>query len=120
MATVGMLAIATHTDVLRPASRITHRPHIVVAPTGSAFPLTIAQPQLANDSSHPDHGPFPIVIAPKSPSSGVAALVLVVMSLAAASSLAQRVAPAGRGPPAALDSAFTGRDLLTRFCVARR
>ncbi len=118
-ATVGMLAIAAHSDVLGPAPEITHPPHILVDTTGTSFALTFTQPHLANGSSYPDHGTFPIVIVPKSSSSAVVALVLTVMLLVAAGSLAQRVAPAGRGPPAALDSAFTGRDLLTRFCVAR-
>ena len=54
------------------------------------------------------------------PVTALVELSLAVAVVAVAGSRDKLVVPVGRAPPRAAAIAFTGRDLLTRFCIARR
>lgn len=54
------------------------------------------------------------------PVTALVELGLAVAVVAVAGSRVKLVVPVGRAPPRAAAIAFTGRDLLTRFCIARR
>ncbi|AYE99459.1 hypothetical protein C0J29_31425 (plasmid) [Mycobacterium paragordonae] len=57
------------------------------------------------------------------PAAVMTALVVLGLGLAALAGmgwLTQLVAPAGRSPPHPRVAILSGRDLLTRFCLARR
>lgn len=119
VAAMGMLAIAAHSDVLRPVSPATHTPHAVASSLGGEYTVTIDHAHLDNGSSAAHHPPFPATMLTKSPSTTLAAFGLVAALVAVAVSLALLV-PSGRGPPRGLAGALTGQDLLTRFCLSRR
>ncbi|WP_456320285.1 putative copper homeostasis (lipo)protein LpqS [Mycobacterium intracellulare] len=121
VATVGILAIAAHSDVLGPAPQTPHHGQVVVSATGAVSTIDGAHAHLKSGSSDADHGAFPVVVAPRATSAAMTGLVLVVMIRAAAAcSVMRRVATAGRGPPIARGPIFSGQDVLTRFCLARR
>lgn len=120
LAAVGMLAIAAHSDLLRPVSQTFHPAHTVVSSLGGELAINIDHPHLGNGSSATHHEAFATVVLPNSPSTALAALGLVAASLVVAGSLASLRALTGRGPPRGPATALTGQDLLTRLCSSRR
>ncbi|WP_241777298.1 hypothetical protein [Mycobacterium intracellulare] len=54
------------------------------------------------------------------PVTTLVALGLIVAVVFIAGSWIKLVAPVGRGPPRAVAPVFSGQELLTRFCIARR
>lgn len=120
VALVGMLAIATHSDVLAPVSHAPHPTHTVASSVDGDLGTTVEHPHLANDSSTAHHEAFASVVLPKSVSSTLIALGLVLALVAVAAWLTPRVVLTGRDPPTGLAGALTGHDLLTRLCISRR
>ncbi|WP_456320257.1 putative copper homeostasis (lipo)protein LpqS [Mycobacterium ostraviense] len=117
---VGMLAIAAHSDLLRPISHNSHPAHALVSSLGSEFATTLDHPHVDNGSAGTHHAAFPTAMLTKSSSTALVALSLVSALVVVAGSLVRRAVPAGRGPPGGLAAALTGQDLLTRFCLSRR
>lgn len=96
-----------------------HPNHPLATSVGSEFAVDIGHAHLSDNSTPPCPEQFATAALPRSatPSFESAAV-------AAAAGItgvpAYLVVPSGRGPPAALVSARTGQDLLTRLCLARR
>lgn len=63
---------------------------------------------------------FAVDAIPKSAVTTLLALGIGLVALAFGGWLAQLVVPAGRSPPVAPVAILAGRDLLTRYCLARR
>lgn len=121
VAAVGMLAIAAHSDVLKPVSHPTHQAHTVVSSAGGEFKITLDHAHIDSGQSGAHHEAFPTAMLTKSSFtvSLVASGLMAVLVVAANSLTSLRVSP-GRGPPGGLAGARTGRELLTRFCLSRR
>jgi len=120
LAAVGMLAIAAHSDVLRPVSHTAHPAHAVASSLGGDHAITLDHPHIDNGSSGVHHEAFPTTMLTKSAFTALVALGLVAALVVAATSLASLVVPAVRGPPGGLAGARTGQELLTRICLSRR
>ncbi|QXD08160.1 hypothetical protein [Mycobacterium avium] len=87
---------------------------------GGELAATVDQPRLVDGWSICKL-PKVLAITPLSqPVTVLAALGIGVALVALVGLLAQLVVPAGRGPPRELAAALAGRDLLTRYCLARR
>jgi|UPI000699B691 hypothetical protein len=91
-------------------------------PTAQASPIagTVDQPHLDNRSAASCHKVVMIAVLPPSSSTVLAGLGAVIAPVAVPGWHAQPVASAGRGPPRGIAEPLTGRDRLTRFCLARR
>ncbi|WP_293003713.1 hypothetical protein [Mycobacterium sp.] len=90
-----------------------------------------SSPQPTHGSIHADHASADRGLAPRcskllattalpAQAASLAGLGLVVALGVAAGTWAPRVATAGRGPPVLPGPVISGRDLLTRFGIARR
>ena len=118
-ATVAVVAAVGHCgpDLFGP--RASHAPHGLLSSPGGEFTVSAEHAHLVDGSSTA----CPESAAAVLPRPGTASVALgAVMAVVANGGwLGQPPVVAGRGPPrAALGTALTGQDLLTRFCRARR
>ncbi|WP_264916314.1 hypothetical protein [Mycobacterium kiyosense] len=120
VAAAWVLAIAAHSDVLRPVSQTFHPAHALVSSLGGEFATNIDHPHLGNGSSAAHHEAFVSVVLPNSTFTALAARGVAVPAVAGVGVLRQQVMLAGRGPPRGFAAALAGQDLLTRFCLSRR
>lgn len=118
--TVWVLAMLSHFGSLRPGSVAPHSSPPSLTSLSDGFTASVDAPQLVDDSLTACHYAFSNAVLPKSSSTTLTALGVVVAVVAVAGWLAPRVVAAGRGPPCGPAAFLTGQDLLTRFCVARR
>lgn len=122
VAAVGMLAIAAHSDVLKPVSHTAdpHPAHSAVSSLGGQFVIPVGHSHVDSGSAGVHHEAFPTAMLTKSSFTVLTALGLVAAMVLAASALTGVRVPAGRGPPGRPATALSGQDRLTRFCLSRR
>lgn len=118
-ATVWLLIAGTSGDVDRSAHSAPSTAHTVLTSLHGEFAVN-------SGHAHVDHGSsltclelLANAVLPALASTLVALGLLVAMATVAGL-FADRVLQPGRSPPRALATVITGRDLLTRLCVARR
>jgi hypothetical protein len=118
-ATVAVVAAVGHCgpDLFGP--RASHAPHGLLSSPGGESTVGAEHAHLVDGSSTACHESVAAAVLPRSGTASVA-LGAVMAAVAITGRLAQPPVVAGRGPPRALGAALTGRDLLTRFCLARR
>ncbi|OBF19922.1 hypothetical protein A5725_17475 [Mycobacterium kubicae] len=116
---VWLLAAVAQCGLSRVEAHEPHPAHALFSSLGGEFAVNVDHTHIAAGSTaaHPEH--FVTAALPK-PATALSALGVVVAVLAATGSLAGLIARVGRGPPFALGTAYTGQDLLTRFCLSRR
>ncbi|MCV7117756.1 hypothetical protein H7I93_11130 [Mycobacterium nebraskense] len=118
--TVWVLAMLSHFGSLQPESAAPRPSPPSLTALGDGFTASIAAPQLTDDSLTACHYAFSNAVLPKSSSTTLTTLGVVVAVVAVAGWLAPRVVAAGRGPPCGAAAFLTGQDLLTRLCLIRR
>lgn len=92
---------------------------LATSPVGALAPVTIEHPHLSSGSAPESPELFAEAVLPR----GTVALLALGLIAAAVTVLTlwRHLAPAAvRGPPRRKASASTGRDTLTRLCIARR
>ncbi|MCV7078955.1 hypothetical protein H7I94_27520 [Mycobacterium szulgai] len=94
----------------------THSAHPLVTSVGKEFAVNTNHAHLTDNPSCPKQFATAALPRPAAETESAGAVVTATAS----SVFAHLIVPAGRGPPAALSSILTGRELLTRFCLARR
>lgn len=121
-AAVATLAIIGHCVPVRAAASPSSPPQqLSVASLPLAVHASADQPQLAQE--RPICKASKVFAIDAIPAAVMNALVVLGLGLAALAGmgwLTQLVAPAGRSPPHPRVATLSGRDLLTRFCLARR
>lgn len=119
-AVAWVLTAVVHCGPARAESDTPKVPHPLLTSLGSAFAINVDHPQLvdAHAQCH-HHEQFAAAALPRA-ATALVTLGVVVAVLAVEGSSAQPVVLAARGPPFAAGNVFTGQDLLTRFCLARR
>nr|VTP04376.1 hypothetical protein BIN_B_05503 [Mycobacterium riyadhense] len=120
VATVALLvALIGHSAMMHSDTHAAHQPHALLSLVGGEFAVNVDHTHLAKSSVTGCHNVFATAVVPRSATTlvelGVAAAVVAITAV-----LANLVMAAGRGPPEVPLTALTGRDLLTRFCLARR
>ena len=116
----GLVAVGAHGGLLSEHHHAAHPAHSLLTSVGAEFAVDVGHTHLADGSGsshHPEH--FASAVLPRS-ATALAALGVVVAVLAVIGVLGGCVVSAGRGPPSGLALVITGRDRLTRFCLARR
>jgi hypothetical protein len=115
-----VLVIGGHSQP-RPESSVSDSPPMMVISAGNAFTISADHPRFVDgDSSGKHPEALAAAVLPNSSSTALAALGVVVAVVAVTAWLAQQLVRSGRGPPCGFAIALAGRDLLTRFCLARR
>ena len=94
----------------------THSAHPLVTSVGKEFAVNTGHAHLTDNPSCPKQFATAVLPRPAAETETAAAVVTAT----AIAVFAFLIVPAGRGPPAVLSSILTGRDLLNRFCLARR
>lgn len=109
-----------HCGLLRSGSAPPRPPQPVLTAPASPLVGTVDQPRLDHRSAASCHKVFMVAVLPPSSSTVLAGLGAVIALVAVTGWHAQPVVAAGRGPPRGLAAPLSGRDRLTRFCLARR
>nr|VTO97132.1 hypothetical protein BIN_B_01852 [Mycobacterium riyadhense] len=112
-------AIATQCWLPQMHRHATHPNHPLVTSVGKEFAVNADHQHLSDNSTPPCPEQLATAVLPRWAAQASAAAAVAV-AVGVAGVLTCLVVRAGRGPPAALISARTGQDLLTRFCLARR
>jgi hypothetical protein len=99
--------------------RESHAPHGLLSSPGGEFTVSAEHAQLVDGSSTACPESVAAAVLPRSGTASVA-LGAVMAVVAITGWRAQPAVLTGRGPPGALGTVLTGRDLLTRICLARR
>jgi lipoprotein LpqS len=118
-AVAWVLTAVLHCGPARSESDTPHLPHPLLTSLGSEFAINVDHPHLVDTPAQCHHEQFATAALPRA-ATALVALGVVVAVLAVTGSSAQPVVITGRGPPSAAGNFFTGQDLLTRFCLARR
>ncbi len=117
----GLVAVGAHAGLASGDHHAVHPPHALLTAVGAEFAVDVGHAHLVDGSGsshHPEQ--FASAVLPRS-ATALAGLALVVAVVATVMGVLAGVAvSAGRGPPFGLASVVTGRDRLTRFCLARR
>lgn len=114
----GLTAVAAHGGSLSAEHHKAHQPHALLTSVGAEFAVAVDHAHLVDGSSHAPKQ-FASAVLPRS-ATALTALGVVVAVLAAIGALGGYAVSAGRGPPSGLALVVTGRDRLTRLCLARR
>jgi len=113
------IVLLGHCAMLHSEAHAPHQPHPLASSVGGEFAVDVDHAHLVNGSVTECHDVFATAVLPRSATAlvelGVVAAVIAVTVV-----LANLVVPAGRGRRECLPLLLTGRDLLTRFCLARR
>lgn len=117
----ALVAVGAHGALMSAEHHSAHAAHPLLTSLGAEFAVNVDHAHLVGGSAashHPEQ--FASAVLPNLPALSLAALGVVVAVLALAAMPDGLVLPAGRGPPGGLALVVTGRDRLTRFCLARR
>lgn len=116
----ALVAVGAHGAVSSAERHAAHPAHPLLTSLGAEFAVNVEHAHLI-DASPQSHHPeqFAAAVLPRSDTTLVALGVVAAM-LATTGVLGGIVVAAGRGPPCGLAPVITGRDRLTRFCLARR
>ena len=90
----------------------------VLASLDSQFAATIDQLHRVDLAATVCHKAVAVAVLPPSSSAALAGLGVIVASVALSGGLVRHVLPGGRGPPRGPAAPLTGRDRLTRLCLA--
>lgn len=116
----ALVTVGAHSGVLSAERHAAHAAHPLLTSLGAEFAVNGNHAHLVDGSAqshHPEQ--FAAAVLPRS-GTDLVALGVVAAVLAITGVLGGLVVPAGRGPPCGPAPVFTGRDRLTRFCLARR
>ena len=117
----GLTAVAAHGGSLSAEHHKVHQPHALLTSLGAEFAVAVHHAHLVDGSSHsPEQLASAVLPRSATASAALAALGVVVAVLAVIGALGGYAVSAGRGPPSGLALVVTGRDRLTRLCLARR
>jgi hypothetical protein len=119
-AAVAVVAVVGYCGSNLSRPRASHATDALLTSLDSEFTVNAEHAHLVDGSSKACHESLTTAVLPRSgtASIGIGAVMAVVAN---GGWLARPPVVAGRGPPrAALGTALTGQDLLTRFCRARR
>jgi len=113
-----VLVIAADLGVTWSDAPTTHGPHPVASAPGAEFAAILEHPHMQDDSAQAMPDILAGAVVPR------AATVLLALGLLAAvavlaSSFGRSAMAAMRDPPCTPLSVLSGRQLLTRFCIAR-
>lgn len=96
-----------------------HPDHPLATSIGNEFVINLDHPHVLDNATPLCPEQFAPAVLPRSASPAFSADI-VAAAVGIAGSFSYPVLPAVRGPPAELNAACTGQDLLTRYCLARR
>ncbi|QUR69948.1 hypothetical protein [Mycobacterium spongiae] len=112
-------ALAAQCWLPQPQRYRAHPNHPLATSVGREFVVNIDHPHVRNNSTPQCAEHFAPAVLPRSAAPGFAVDIVAATAEGAATPIHPVVATV-RGPPAGLDIARSGQDLLTRFCLARR
>ncbi|KPN48133.1 hypothetical protein AN933_23680 [Mycobacterium intracellulare subsp. chimaera] len=118
----ALVAVGAHGALASGEHHDSHAGHALLASLGAELVVGVDHAHVVDGSAHSHHPEqFATAVLPQRAVTGLAALVVVAAIVVAVFGvLGAVVVPAGRGPPGGLAGVVGGRDLLTRFCLARR
>lgn len=110
---------AAHCGLTRSGPAASGPQQPVLAAFDSAAAITVDQLHPGDRPATACHKAFAVALLPAASSTALAGLGVMVALVAIGAELAHHAAPTGRGPPRGPAATLTGRDRLTRFCLAR-
>jgi lipoprotein LpqS len=118
---VGILALAISVEWTLPwmDPPAAHAPHALAAASHAGFAVITDHPHMQDASTPAVPDKFTAAISPRATTT-LMALGLITAVAILASCWGTGVWTAVRGPPNELACVLAGRQLLTRFCIARR
>ncbi|KQH75123.1 hypothetical protein AO501_07455 [Mycobacterium gordonae] len=119
IAAVLWLLVGGVGELQRSVTAATDTAHTAAASLGKAVAVNADHTRVDRGSSSEWPKVFATAVDPRWTTTLVALGMLALVGTVAAL-FADRVVPAGRGPPCGFTTARTGQDVLTRFCLSRR
>ncbi|WP_421841390.1 hypothetical protein [Mycobacterium sp.] len=117
----ALVAVGAHAGLLSAQHHAAHAAHPLLASLGAEFAVNVDHAHLLDGSvASQHHEQFATAVLPR-PATGLVALCLVATVVAVIGVVGRPIVSTGRGPPGGMAAVVVpGRDLLTRFCLARR
>lgn len=115
----SVVAAVAQCWMAQPQHHAAHHGHPLAAAVGGEFAVDSTHAHATDDAGQPCPLHLAAIALPHSDAMTFAAHI-VAGAVAVASVQQQFMLPAGRGPPGVLHLPGSGRDLLTRYCLARR